>query len=617
MSDPQIPPLVLSKSQIADLAAGLGDAATIEVLREAQHSKVLQTLASIVDLSDSTNTKPALDLLDAAQEANEQACYDAFTYPHIAVWAWVCLQEQMGITARESSINHAEYLSCVAASVAHQSGVKNFQIEVPLHHGGVMLPGLGRAILAASHVNGTATISAVEGELSITFDGHKVVVPARQAGECIEWQAVRTVSVSCDDLQLSVAIDDVDPYRFYYATSAIAEPADRLDDVGIKAWDEELHAAWELLVRHHRKYAVGIAAGLRTIVPMAETVHNNHDRMSESFGVVALAAVSKRWTAYAILEEFQRSKLAALNYLFPIHKVTHEVNSYCLVWVQEPCSFRVLVEYTYALPAIIEFWNTQASSAALAEDRVLAATIALRWLARSDALRQSVINSQELTPFGLQIFENATSSGSAEQSAFYADQSAHVRELARFTERDNRVCWRLHNLKPNAQVAGRLAGLWISGGPCPSSPVAVEVNPGPPMVSWLGRRWAAIVKLTDAQLFSDLKANIALARSLYPTVSLADLALIDGEREEAIETYLGLINDDCHDLDAWAGLAVSCEMNHTLAGQVLGRFPETVRGVYVRIIETWQHPPDLLEVAAWLAPALLTQDPNLFLATTP
>ncbi len=135
----------LSSDAFLELAGGVGDSSVVRQLREAQLSKHLMLLHVVAEAAGRVNPRsPATAacgagyrLLSQVQAADPGAAAALLGLPHIGSWAHDCLARM-----ENGSIPDFGYLATAAAAAAIQVGI-GFEINVPVRHGRVPLPGLG------------------------------------------------------------------------------------------------------------------------------------------------------------------------------------------------------------------------------------------------------------------------------------------------------------------------------------------------------------------------------------------------------------------------------------------------------------------------------------------
>jgi HEXXH motif-containing protein len=592
---------------MASLAGGFGDATAIEVLRNGQYNRMLQALASIMEIAPTELTRDAITLLDAARDASEERCFEALSYPYVGTWARVCLEQLMGLGSETSAIEHVLHLNSVAAVAAYRCGI-DFELSVPSRQGRVALPGLGVAITDSE--GGSATACCLNGQLSIHGTNSRVDIPQDPNTSSEEWLAVREVTSHCDDMSITLAIDDLDPYRGHFPFAGVIPPSDRLDDIGYKTWCEMISDAWMHLVINYKPYTQSMSSGLRVITPLEETNSPRHDRSPNAFGSVAIANVSHRWLAYGMLDGFQRTKISALDYLFPLHRSTVEEASCYAPWTIVPQSFRAFFEAAYAAPAVATYWRTEATKAVDAEERCSAEMHFVIWRSRLDHLKQELKGSNELTALGRKFVEELPSSASLESIDEF---SPSIIELARMTEIDGRISWRLQNLMPDSVAVNRISAAWLASRPCPMDmTIESRAKHQRHLVRWRSRRWLGLRRIADPDWFQQIASNQGYLGILDNDAHISDAQMVDGQIDTVVRHCIDEIAIDSGNHEAWALLALAVRDQRDMTAYALTRFPETVMSVYCAISRRYGVTTDPLGLAFWMAPLLLRQDDRLF-----
>jgi uncharacterized protein len=152
-----------------------------------------------------------------------------------------------------------------------------------------------------------------------------------------------------------VALDDLDPFRDCHEWPA----ADRLSDELVQAWQTMFQGAWELIERDYADYAPGLAAGLSTIIPLADTGpgRNVSSTARNAFGSVAIALPDDPATlCLLLLHEFQHVKLGAVLDLFDLYDASDD-RRYDAPWRDDPRPLEGLLQGTYAHIAVADFWR--------------------------------------------------------------------------------------------------------------------------------------------------------------------------------------------------------------------------------------------------------------------
>lgn len=592
--------LSLTEEQVDALASGFGDNETVGVLRLGQYSRMLQSLASILDLAPPDDVKQVIHLLEAGQANDESSYIDALSYPHILQWSWVALDSLLRGGAEGERRKHLAYLRGVAASVAHQCGI-DFEIEIPLLGNEVLLPGIGRARFLAEVQEDHAVVVGESGELAISVGNASVDVLQGVSEQMVEWQRLRVIESERSGCILRVAVDDLDPYRHYSTQRKIA-PADWLDEEAFEALHQAVDNAWAYLTTHHLPHAPSIAAGLRVVVPESDYDVQVWHQSSDAFGALAVPSGAHQHLARVLLEGVQRMKVSALDYLFPLHNSTQEIGEYLVSWQPRPVSFRQYFEALYAMPAVAQYWSEQADSATDAEQRVNAELLHVLWQSRWETGRRQLTESGELTELGRHFV-------SLIQVPTPEPASAEIESLARLTEMDVRISGRLSNLVPAKVPIEQLAQAWLSfedvpltiGTPCRSRAEAT-------LKGWQSRRRLAIRKIVDGEV---RLAHQGLLDEPAPTADL-DALIVDGHLDLVATSCRHAIVEHEADRETWVRLALACRSQQNFAAFALVRFPEIVMALHGEIVERSRRTPDPIEVAAWVAPLLLSRGEDGF-----
>ncbi|MEH1102817.1 hypothetical protein V6V16_27030, partial [Micromonospora sp. CPCC 205561] len=128
--------MVLSPAQLAGLAAGHGDDATLEVLRAGQLGRRrLLTVAAARAGGDGASVRECLALLTRAERADPAAVARVLAHPPVTGWAASAL----------AGGPDPAYLAGLAAAAAVRAGLA-FTLAVPAPGGVLLLPTVGAAV---------------------------------------------------------------------------------------------------------------------------------------------------------------------------------------------------------------------------------------------------------------------------------------------------------------------------------------------------------------------------------------------------------------------------------------------------------------------------------------
>ncbi|MET9225507.1 HEXXH motif-containing putative peptide modification protein [Lentzea sp. NPDC003310] len=366
----------MDPSMFADLAAGGGGPAAIELLARARRSRTVLLLHAVVSLAERSG-HPGADLVRGTYEqlraVPTAALRAVLDYPRVGAWA-------VRTTARLQSGAPAtpEQLTAVLAAARVRAGVEGV-VEVP---GGplVVLPSLGTFRPSTSRP--VQVVTTASG--SVATDG-EVRADLRAAGE--HWRPVGRLRVEHDGLALVLAVDGTGEQNL----PAQVRAHDTLPAGQEDAWWERCSDAWRLLVTRHRPVAEEIAATLSVLTPLS-TSGTGHAALTfaSAFGCVAMSLPDDpRVMAVALAHEVQHGKLSALLDLFPLVDGLSPYRMH-VAWRTDPRPPVAVLQGVYAHLAVSTFWSRYTDREARAEfDRWSTATrAALRSLARSGTLTE-------------------------------------------------------------------------------------------------------------------------------------------------------------------------------------------------------------------------------------
>ncbi|MEU8142157.1 hypothetical protein [Nonomuraea sp. NPDC048901] len=161
------------------LGSGAGGAPAARLLLSAQHSKHVLLIHGV-----GRAAPEAYRLLSEAQRHRPEAVAAVLRHPAVGAWAW----RTYHALATGSGGHSPARLAAVAAAAAVRSGM-DFEIEVPAEEGGIMLPSLGRAVLAGS-AGSSATVRRAGGPAEVIGD-ETVRIPDDPHQDAPGWQALR------------------------------------------------------------------------------------------------------------------------------------------------------------------------------------------------------------------------------------------------------------------------------------------------------------------------------------------------------------------------------------------------------------------------------------------
>ena len=368
-------------------------AGIIERLRAAELSKnvcLMEMVRRAVVSTGSEESIAVIDsargVLDAAQGSRPGVVAALLASPNFGYWAYECLTRLRGVVTDVDGRIQPMSLSTDLGHLANFAAVAALRAAVPcslelsIRDGVVSLPTLGHAVVSpwedAHHAHFTSDGDSViirfgawQLGLSIT-DGLDVI------GTSSDWTAVPRMTVRSQGLNLSVLLDDADPFLSQLAPSPLALSSELI----IKQWESRLTEAWQLLTRHNRLVAIGLAEGLTTLVPSSEveTGRPITATCGWAWGAIILSLPSNgRSCAEALTHEFHHLALAAAEDVAPLFDGTHDDLCYA-PWRDDPRPRSTLLQGAYAFMGVTGLWLHQLHVGSPAERDIAAVEFARR-----------------------------------------------------------------------------------------------------------------------------------------------------------------------------------------------------------------------------------------------
>jgi HEXXH motif-containing protein len=590
----------LPAAQLDLLSAGGGDAATVRTLRAAQLSKHLLLIRALTDAAaghpESGRLARGYELLARVQRTHPAEVDTVLLHPHVGAWAVRCLERLYGVADADGSLEtDLSYLAELAAVAAIRAGLR-FEIDVPVRDGGVLLPGLGIATPPPGEP-AEATEASVWGDGSaawVRVFGVRLDVPSTPDRDAVGWTGLRRLRARTDGIEITVDLDDQDPYRGH----AYPDVAGRLPDSEVREWSSVFEAGWALLVRDHRSCAEALAAGLRSIVAQvsAEPGRSISATSTDAFGSIAMSRPADAATlAVTLIHEFQHAKLSALLDLVPLYELRTGTRYYA-PWRDDPRPLGGLLQGAYAFLGVTDFWRRHrgAVSASRAD---LASFEFARWREQTARAVDELAGSAELTDAGRQVIEGLR----ATLRQWAGEQVPEgIAAQARDSATDHRARWRVRNLRPASDAIGDLAARWRRGEPAGTAPVGTEVVTGaaPARTDTAQfRLWH--LRMTSPERFTAVCAG-AGRYGEWADISDADIAYVRSDYDEAARAYLAAIGGDPGRVSNWVGLGLArLRTGDTDAGLALLGRPEVLLAVHRVLADDGDCPaPEAL--ARWL-----------------
>ena len=584
----------LPEEAFTALARGDGDAAVVRHLREAQRSKHLMLLHGIAAGAGDIDAgspeiaafQAAYKLLVRVQEADRDTYAWVSGLPHIGAWAHECLERKdQGLSPDFG------YLSAAAAAAAVRAGIQ-FELDVPVNDGRVLLPGLGYF-----YGLGAGPRVRLRGDAERLTVGALTEVPRTALvpddGSCDpgqHWQGTHAARAVAEGRTWTVLLETGDHYldRFALPMSAALTAKE------VTGWQECIQSAWELLVGHHSWAADSIAAGVSVIVPLA--AHGDTDLDSATtqaaFGAIATSLPPNPVIMAEILvHEFQHSKLCGLEDIAPLTEPSGERVNYA-PWRPDPRPAGGLLQGVYAHLGIARFWGAQ-RHVETEPDAILRAQVMFeRWRSMIEPVTATLLRTGRLTPPGAWFVAILRDQGQRLESEVVP---ADVRAVAREVALDHRLTWRLRHTAIDATAVADLATAYQAGEPLsgrllPEGRIEEDTR----KVDSTTRSRLLNMRFLEPRRYSEL------SDAGMPGLSAADRLLLSGQASMAVRAYRDEISAAPEPLpEAWTGLALAI---HLLAQTPLPAFGTRLPLTFdvhaclaARGVRT-----DPLELAAWL-----------------
>lgn len=346
------------------LASSRGDPVVIQALRAAQLSKHLLLLKYIAHVwpSSLTQREAAFAVLAEAQTRDPDVVADLLGQPLVGAWAAQITRRLRRTVFSDVPLEvDCGHIGAIAAAAARHTGI-DVDLTAYVRDGLVMMPTLGAARLPLPDYH-PARIRISRGSFRVVGGDVSVDVPAdlRTAGN--GWLPLRRLSAEAGGHGLTVALDDLDPYRDGRQISGTGRLAERR----LVHWREMFADAWELLSRHAPTYARDIQAGLRSLTPLANagTGPARSATPRDAFGTFGLTEPQSAVEfAVTLVHEFQHAKLSALLDLIPLYD-TSSRETYYAPWRLDPRPVGGLLQGVYAFLGVADVWRLLRADPAL------------------------------------------------------------------------------------------------------------------------------------------------------------------------------------------------------------------------------------------------------------
>lgn len=591
----------MSQNEFAALAAGRGGPETITKLRAGQTSKHIVMILSAMEQARTLDPEAfqamdtAYELLVSAQQTAPNGINVLLAHPQVGLWAANCLRRTTGVATDPTFPLEAELsqLGAVAA-VAGIIADLHFRIEVPLRDGTLVLPTLGRARFDANEPVSQAIVQRDATGVRISFGQQTIAVPADPSERTTNWIGLRWLRSGSSATAISIEFVDFPSAADNASRSAPPE----VDDTRWAAWQQVFDEAWQILIDDHPDHAREMIAGLVGMVVRGANGDYRSSTQRDAFGYFEAVFPSDALSfAETLVHEFQHSKLYATNDLFQLYDRESE-EIYFAPWRQDARPIEGLFHGVYAFQGITSFWEVNRRR--MAGNEYLRSCFEFaRWRYQVEAAIDVLVGSGHLTEAGLAFAQGMRTTVAAWHEAKVPNAA---QRLADQIADEHRIFWRLRNLHPDKSITNILAASWLDGNECPVKAQRVDIKSDQQVQRHFHPDLIQL-RLAHPERFVLLCADReAMAAAGFPEITDADLAYLQDDYAAARTLYVDEIVKEPARYQHWAGLAVACNDESTVAGEVLKAVPELVYAVCLELQRRTGLVPDVTAIAAWLAP---------------
>jgi HEXXH motif-containing protein len=420
-----IPAHDIAAADFAALARGLGGPRVIRELWAGQHSKRLLMLRLLIEKWPPAVPGPdeAVAAIAEAEAEAPTAVRELLVDPMVGAWTAATVRRLRRDRSSEADLGHFGAVAAVAALRAGTSA----HLRARVHNGYLHLPTIGRL-----------RVPGGDGWVSITTLGGRLRVNDIELDE--NGHEPRRVLIAEGQPRLTVAMEDMDPYRDAYHVAAI----DRVPDPDIDHWRHLVNAGWQILTSQASERAFEIAAGLHCLVPLTkpEAQAARSATSTEAVGVIGLDLPRRpEDLAVALVHEFQHSKLAAL---LDIRQLYEDSDRWFFApWRADPRPIGGLLHGVYAFIGVADTWRTLCSDPATFPQA--AREFAEARANVSDAVT-TLAGSGLLTPAGNQFVAGMTEAVERLQAV---DVPAATVAAAELSLRQRRSAWKQQAAQPH------------------------------------------------------------------------------------------------------------------------------------------------------------------------
>jgi HEXXH motif-containing protein len=575
---------------LAALCEGGGSPADVAILRSGQLSKRMLQVRAIVDTSERhaveagelARVEESYQSLVAVQRYAPRVVAELLASPQVGAWAGRCLRRLT--SGHRDHGDHWEplwvdlaHLGAIAAVAAIRSGLA-LRTSLPTRGGSMTLPTLGRLTVESGSPWTLARFDLSSRAATVQVKGSRVSVPQRWRDDAPGWAPVRRLQARIDGVELAVELDDLDPYWRCFGLPV----SGRLGPDAVERWRSWLVEAWTVLAARHPERLSVIGASVACLVPLASrTIPRRFSASSRHApGAVALTEpASGVGLAATLIHEVQHFKLNALHDLVPVYR-PDATRSFYSPWRHDPRPLTGLLHGIYAFVGVAEFLRRE-RECARTRDALVELELA-RYREQLQLGYQQAAAAQGLTALGVKL---VAALGAAIERLHNEAIPCDTRRLAEDLVVEHRASWRLRTLVPDPADVEKLADAWLAG-----HPVAAAVQIKDRLIDRIEegdespRAQLAEFWVREPETVRRVARNPEAFRARFPGASEADVNLVAGEYNKAIEEQLQRIAAGTADSMTWTGLVVAhCRICTDRNRSSLATRPELIRGLCERL----------------------------------
>ncbi len=561
------------------------------------------------------DTARAWELLTEAYRRDKEAIEELLLLPETGMAMSHALRRLRGGPAEASPIwVDVGSLHCIAAAGALSVGL-DFSIRLPVRHGTVWLPNLGRALLGGRDAWESADASFTDGHLTIR-DNHeeKVAIgpfPLPPQACSGTWQTPIHLAYGPPEEHRSVLLDDLSHHRVIGASPSprVIRVPDRMQEL----WSTSLDEAWAILRTADPQSASDVTAFLRSIEPLSALGSREAVSGTSGDGVGRLAVTEPQNAlelASLLVHEIQHSKLSVLMHLYSFVNDQDTAAHFYAPWRNDPRPMRGILHGVYAFTGVARLWLGVIRCATASGDERNLVQARFEFALRCHQLRQTLAGlptEPELTPLGRRLVARL---GETVEAWHAESLPADLLDIVRQAADDHATQWRLHHLVPDAALVAQLAEAWLKS---PSEPPELGQMPASslrasPVVPSLDLRLTLLrLRLANSDMWDRISKSPQEVAAFVEGAQAADALLVKGEYEAALALYAEEISGSAVPRSgapaagAWAGLGWALRVSRPtgMGGQPTAS-PELIPAVHRAVRDRTGMCPDPVDFWNWL-----------------